>query len=88
MKRIDLRVEGMTCSSCVKHVSAALTPITGVTEVSVDLSAGRVYVGGDADAQVLISALREAGYPASVETTGPVVESGKARGCCGSCSCH
>jgi len=61
MKNFDLHVEGMSCASCVRHVNAALAPVTGVAEVSVDLAAGRVRVNGDADVQALMAALQDAG---------------------------
>ncbi|MCY1288083.1 Copper-transporting P-type ATPase [compost metagenome] len=88
MKSIDLRVEGMTCASCVRHVNSALASVAGVAEVSVDLAAGQVRVSGDADAQALMAALEEAGYPARHEASAP--EASKARGCGGggSCCCH
>lgn len=89
MKSTHLRVEGMTCASCVRHVNAALAPIAGVADVSVDLATGRVRVDGDADAQVLLAALREAGYPATPEAATQAAESTRARGCGGSsCGCH
>lgn len=89
MNSIDLHVEGMNCASCVRHVNAALAPVAGVAEVSVDLAAGRVRISGDADAQVLVAALQDAGYPAKVETSTQAPEGGKARGCGGSsCCCH
>lgn len=87
MKSTDLRVEGMTCSSCVSHVSAALAPLAGVADVTVDLAAGRVRVSGDADAGALIAALRDAGYPAKVEIPGPAMEGGKSGGCGGGGAC-
>lgn len=89
MKSIDLRVEGMSCASCVRHVSAALAPVAGVAEVAVDLDSGRVRVSGDADAQALLAALQGAGYPAKVEASAPAQVGGQARGCGGSsCCCH
>ncbi len=33
-------VDGMTCGSCVRHVTEELTAIPGVRDVSVDLHAG------------------------------------------------
>ncbi|MBG6286296.1 heavy-metal-associated domain-containing protein [Pseudomonas nitroreducens] len=89
MKSIDLHVEGMSCASCVRHVNDALTPVAGVAEVSVDLAAGRVRVSGDVDAQALMAALQDAGYPAKLEASAQAPEGGKARGCGGSsCCCH
>ncbi|MFC5698418.1 heavy-metal-associated domain-containing protein [Pseudomonas sp. GCM10022186] len=89
MKSVELQVEGMSCASCVRHVSAALAPIAGVAEVSVDLAAGRVRVSGHADVQALLAALQDAGYPAKVEASARAPEAGKAGGCGGSsCCCH
>ena len=89
MKSTDLRVEGMTCASCVRHVNAALAPIAGVADVSVDLAAGRVKVSGDADVAALLAALQEAGYPATLAAAAKAPEATKPRGGCGSsCGCH
>ena len=66
MQTIELNVQGMTCSSCVKHVNAALNQLAGVTTVEVDLDAGRVSVTGSADAGALINALDNEGYPAQI----------------------
>lgn len=89
MKSTDLQVEGMTCASCVRHVNAALAPIAGVADVSVDLAAGRVKVSGDADVPALLAALQEAGYPATLAAAAKAPEGTKARGCGGSsCGCH
>ena len=47
MKTIDLQVEGMSCGSCVKHVTHALQPLPGVSGVEVDLQSGHVRVSGE-----------------------------------------
>ncbi len=69
MNRIELKVTGMTCGHCVKHVSEALQGVPGVTGVDVDLAAGIARVAGAADSPALIAALDDAGYPATVNTT-------------------
>ncbi len=88
MSRIELKVEGMSCGSCVKHINAALRSIAGVNEVIVDLPSGQVNVSGDTDSAVLIAALREAGYPAQIPTqsisAGPKKAPASVSGCC----CH
>lgn len=88
MSRIELKVEGMSCGSCVKHINAALRPIAGVNEVTVDLPSGQVTVSGDTDSALLITALREAGYPAQILTqgisAGPKKVPASGSGCC----CH
>ena len=37
MSEINLNVSGMTCGSCVKHVTNALKALDGVVDVNVDL---------------------------------------------------
>jgi len=61
-----LQVEGMTCGSCVRHVSEALRHVGGVADVDVRLKEGRVLVrhGDDATLSQLVDAVREAGYEA------------------------
>ena len=68
MNTIDLEVQGMSCGSCVNHVTRALQPIPGVTDVAVDLKSGHVRVTDtlDGDPQRLVSALGDAGYPAKL----------------------
>ncbi|MGQ0597568.1 heavy-metal-associated domain-containing protein [Aquabacterium sp.] len=97
MNTIDLEVQGMSCGSCVKHVTQALQSLSGVQQVDVDLKSGHVQVSGAVsfDAQTLISALDAAGYPAKLSTSVvPLVDkpsggcggnTGKAKGgcCCG-----
>ena len=59
-----LNVEGMTCPSCIRHVTAALEDVEGVTGVEVKLREGKVTVKHVAGAKVVafIGALKEAGY--------------------------
>ncbi|WP_237886318.1 heavy-metal-associated domain-containing protein [Pseudomonas sp. PGPR40] len=89
MNSIELQVEGMSCGSCVKHVNAALQPLAGVGEVTVDLTHGRVKVTGDVQSNTLISALTEAGYSASLLAADNDKRVRKTSGCVGSsCCCH
>ena len=77
LDRIELAVSGMTCASCVRHVSKALDRIAGVTEASVNLATERATVatavGSLATPATLIAAIEGAGYRASV-----VVDSARA----------
>lgn len=59
-----LNVDGMTCPSCIRHISVALREVDGVDEVEVKLREGKVAVKHAAGVKLvsLISALREAGY--------------------------
>lgn len=89
MNTTELTVQGMTCGSCVKHVTAALKSLPGVTAVDVDLNAGRVRVTASSDTTAFIAALDDAGYPAQPANTStaegsiPVEKTGK-----GGCCCH
>lgn len=64
-KTSTLTVEGMTCPSCVAHVNRALRDLDGVEAVDVRLREGTVVVRHEAEVELLIEALREAGYPSS-----------------------
>ena len=86
MNTVHLEVWGMSCGGCVKSVTAVLTPMSGVTAVDVNLSAGRVIVTGDLPegGDPLALALTAAGYPAKIAppTTLPTVAQ-TSGGCCG-----
>ena len=87
MSEINLNVSGMTCGSCVKHVTSALKVLDGVGDVNVDLAAGKVKVTRATDkTDDLIAALIEDGYPAQLDVGGaPQVRQGG--GCGGGCKC-
>ena len=71
MSEINLNVSGMTCGSCVKHVTNALKALDGVGDVNVDLAAGKVKVTRATDeTDDLIATLIEDGYPAQLDTGG------------------
>ena len=87
MSEINLNVSGMTCGSCVKHVTSALKALDGVGDVNVDLAAGKVKVTRATDkADDLIAALIEDGYPAQLDTGG-TTQAKQGGGCGGKCSC-
>ena len=56
-------VTGMTCDHCVAAVRGEVSNVPGVTDVNVDLAAGRVSVDGTGftDEQIR-AAVDEAGY--------------------------
>ena len=68
MKR-ELKVEGMMCMHCVKHVTDALQAVEGVEKVDVDLKKKRAVVtlSTPVSDEALLSAVREAGYEAIVK---------------------
>ena len=61
----ELKITGMTCEGCVNAVQRTLSRVPGVTEVQVDLAAGRARVQGEAAAAQLIAAVEKAGYEAA-----------------------
>lgn len=66
-KETILAVDGMTCSSCVRHVEHALGALDGINKVEVDLKDGRVHVEQSSERTTvdqMIEALAEAGYGA------------------------
>src|SRR5690554_1386690 len=69
MKNITLKIEGMTCASCVRHVEKALKSVEGVTNAEVNLATeeARIEVGRDAVSD-LIASVDSAGYKATIET--------------------
>ena len=58
------RVEGMTCDSCVHHVTEALKGVKGVKKVQVDLEkeAAEVVLAPDIPFAALAAAVEDAGY--------------------------
>ncbi|MHB8463167.1 MAG: heavy-metal-associated domain-containing protein [Vulcanimicrobiaceae bacterium] len=60
----SIDVAGMTCGNCVRHVTAALAEIPGVSDVHVDLASNHAVftVAQPIDREVLVRALDEAGY--------------------------
>ena len=63
MKKL-IRIEGMMCAHCVKHVQDALSAVPGVTEVQVNLEAKNAAVTTAADVTdaALTAAVQDAGY--------------------------
>ncbi|MEJ2454658.1 MAG: heavy metal translocating P-type ATPase [Candidatus Thiodiazotropha sp.] len=59
-----LKVTGMTCQHCVMNVSKALKAVPGVEDADVSLEKGEAVVSGDSDRDVLVQAVKTAGYEA------------------------
>lgn len=64
MQEKFIRVDGMSCNNCVKHVSEALSEIPGVehVEVSLEKAGATIQSSQDIDMEVIRTALDEAGY--------------------------
>ncbi|MBN8507015.1 MAG: heavy-metal-associated domain-containing protein [Burkholderiales bacterium] len=86
MQTTELKVDGMTCGSCVASVTKALRRVPGVQDVEVDLGSGIARIRGEHAAhQVpeLIAALGEAGYGAGPATAAPATHRQHPAGGCG-----
>lgn len=83
MNTIDLAVQGMSCGSCVKHVTQALQTVAGVSHVEVDLPTGHVRVSGEfaQGSLPLIEALAKADYPAQLRTSATATTPQTTSGC-------
>jgi copper chaperone len=61
------RIAGMACGHCKSAVEEAIRQVPAVSDVKVDLSAGRAIVMGAPEAQQIVDAVNEAGYVASLQ---------------------
>nr|CTQ95810.1 Copper chaperone [Kibdelosporangium sp. MJ126-NF4] len=64
MSQSTYTVQGMTCGHCVSSVTEEVGQLTGVSNVDVDLSTGKVTVTSDNDLDIdaVRAAVTEAGY--------------------------
>jgi copper chaperone CopZ len=62
-----LRISGMTCNGCVRHVDKALRAVPGVTAVEVSLPEQRATIvhADTAPVPALVAAVESAGYSAA-----------------------
>ena len=61
----ELKVTGMTCENCARHVAEAAKSVAGVTAATVDLKKGIVRVAGPgSNRAALVQAIEAAGYGA------------------------
>lgn len=63
-------VTGMSCAACSTHVEKAVSKVSGVSTVSVNLLTNSMNVEGTAAEQDIIKAVTEAGYGAHPQNTG------------------
>lgn len=61
-----LKITGMTCNHCVKHATKSLEEVAGVDSVTVELEPGSAEVIGNVDIELLIAAVKNAGYEAEI----------------------
>ena len=63
----QFNITGMSCAACVARVEKAVNSIDGVNSCSVSLLTNSMGVDGSADPQKIISAVKDAGYGASLK---------------------
>jgi copper ion binding protein len=66
--KVELKVDGMTCGSCVRSIEKKLLKVAGVELVRVNLDTGKATVEyDDSQAQIdqLIAAVEQIGFHAS-----------------------
>ncbi|GAB6935998.1 heavy metal translocating P-type ATPase [Calditerricola yamamurae] len=66
---VTLAVHGMTCAACAARIERQLKKVAGVLDARVNLAAETAtvdYLSGKADVDVLVAAVRKAGYDAAV----------------------
>jgi Cu+-exporting ATPase len=63
---IQLKITGMTCNHCVARVKKALESVAGVESVEVILEPGGATINSNADTDLLIAAVKDAGYDAEI----------------------
>lgn len=63
---VTLKVEGMSCAHCVRHVQKALESAPGVQAAKVDLESrtAEIQFGAETDTAKLIGAVEAVGYTA------------------------
>ncbi|HLP23954.1 MAG TPA: heavy metal-associated domain-containing protein [Microbacteriaceae bacterium] len=64
---IVLNVDGLTCGNCVNHVTSAVTDVSGVDSVEIELNAGgtstvHIHSSGTVDLDAVRAAIVDAGY--------------------------
>ncbi len=66
----ELSITGMTCASCVAHVTKALRKVPGVTDAAVNLATEHATIAHDPDTNMaaLVAAVERSGYHAAQAT--------------------
>ena len=73
---LELDISGMTCASCAGRVEKALAKVPGVKSASVNLATERAHIEllGQVDPGLLINAVTQAGYGASLHQSEKTTE--------------
>jgi len=88
MNVANFEIEGMSCGSCVRHVTEALKQINGVDVKRVEIgSAELTFDAAQTSPAAIASTLEQAGYPAKERAGAVAVKTGGTKpksggGCC------
>jgi copper chaperone len=64
-----LKISGMTCGACVRHVTKALSDVKGVEIREVGVGSARIaFDTGDVPEDAILHAVRDAGYHAELKS--------------------
>ena len=69
MQNVTLKIDGMTCSGCVKSVTRVLSELDGVAQAEVSLENAQAVVSFDENKvqpAALVEAVEDAGFDAAV----------------------
>lgn len=66
LPRHQFRIQGASCSGCVKSIEEEIFTVPGVKKVTVDLSTGVATVVGFVDSGSVIEAITRKGYEAEM----------------------
>lgn len=61
-------VQNMKCDGCIAKATEALAKLPGYESAEFDLKSGTAVVKGAVDAQAVVRALTNAGYPAGLRS--------------------
>lgn len=78
---LELTIGGMTCASCAGRIERALGKVPGVESVSVNLASERAHLQllGQVDPALLIAAVEQAGYSATLRQSAQTTQDTQAR---------
>lgn len=65
MKKVDLKIDGMGCMSCVNKIKNALANLEGVNKAEVDLKSAQATIDYDdniVETTQLVDTIKDAGY--------------------------
>ncbi|MFP4325444.1 MAG: copper ion binding protein, partial [Desulfonatronovibrio sp.] len=87
--RLDFKIQGMTCASCVARVERAVAWVPGVEKVTVNLANETMYVQAEKEVSMdaVMDAVKKAGYQASYKDDSEETVRFKVKGMtCSACS--